>query len=1135
MSLWDNVTSVARGVLPDALAGRPPSTLIDALARTNIERARAELRLGNQKAGDSLLRSTLGRLESMAGEVAGRPEETAKAAQYDLLRSIALSVSGQGLERLGAADEARDRYQRAVELFARVRDDQLGARDRSDYGVALAALGRPEARVYLEQAGDQDGKTPEGTRHLARLLLDSGDLAEASRMLDETLQVAPTDADAYLLLGRLQQRQGHAAAASTYQQAAYLYLQAGRPADARRALETARDLLGDQQAALGLHAEALRMEGRHKEAAAEFQQALDREPDNPWLLGRLGATEAALGNLAKARQHLVRAASLAPDDSSVLLLAGEVLLQQQDWKAAAEFGDRAARINPRSVAPYALRARAARGLGSIDQALEVLRAGRALAPQDIGLLRLHIELERESGNLAEAVELLQTLCGLDDATPPDHMQYADLLATTGRLLEAVEAAAEAERRWPDDPAVVELYGDLLRRNGQPEESVRVLRRMVELNPRSARAQVLLALSLFGLAAEDERVDAEAFDALARSIALDPGWADPYWIRAVMLVRRGDVEQAKKDIQVALDNDPDHQGALELQVELSLRAGDPATAVELVRHLLKQKPRQPRHLLLLARAHFEHKDTRRSLKVLVDMPAEVRKDQELHAQWLLLRGRVRAYLHRWDDAERDLAQVVELQPDLPDGWFYRAELARLRADARPALKYSSRALKLQRDHVKAWGTRAAALMMLGRKSEARAALEEALRLDGDYALGQRLLAQLLARDDPKRARTLLDRAIARAPSERGLRIERGWLAISTGQYEQARAEFQALLREERNPDVLAGMAEALRLLGRPEEAIEMAEQALLLVPDHIEALRSLGFSHLNRYEYKRALEYLNTIHETYPADIRAKADLGYASVYTEDMERALTLLNEACVASPQDPWFLRQLGRVLNDVAAFDDAARLLRRSSDLYAGDPITWQALAWALKSLDPPQAVEAKRAWERCAELDPEEPWWQRGIADVLHTMGEKQAAAHLYGTVRKRAEAMRSERTDMLSLIGWCAFRLGDFPTAARCFSEAGSLEPVPGSDLFDLALVMLCQGRLDRGLAQYEAAIELARGRHGLLTRGLVVVARIDLGQAMRDHPHLRKATQAGTVAELLESTLGQLPIPPKLEAVQQNPG
>ena len=446
-SFLASVASFADGVLKNALA------LV--AVRASLERARAELRLGDRGAGEARLSSTVEQLTNLANANKGPGAESAGLqTQLDLFRAVAYSLSGQGLERRGRGPEAAARFAEAVRLFAAVPEDKLTPRDHSDYGVALAALGRGgEARKHFEQAREAEGATPEACRHLARLLLDGQDPSTAEHLLNEALQAVPADADALELLGRAQQLQGHPAAATTYQQAAYLLLESGRAADARRVLDIAGTLT-DDRAIQEMYAETSRLQGHYADAAREFDRLLAADADNPWLLVRRGSVRAALARrgpvlarprAAAARADLARAADLAPDDAAILLLAGQTALQLGDPEGARRYCDRALATDSQLPATYALRARAERARGSIGTALDAIRTGRALAPQDPDLLRLHAQLERQAGDVTAAAELLSVLRDTPEATRQDHHDLVSLLLATGKLQEA------GRRRRGDEP------------------------------------------------------------------------------------------------------------------------------------------------------------------------------------------------------------------------------------------------------------------------------------------------------------------------------------------------------------------------------------------------------------------------------------------------------------------------------------------------------------------------------------------------------------------------------------------------------------------------------------------------------------------------------------------------------------
>ena len=83
-------------------------------------------------------------------------------------------------------------------------------------------------------------------------------------------------------------------------------------------------------------------------------------PGDVRALGAAGALELATGDLARAREHLERAADLAPNDVEILLPLGETLLRLGNFPLAARAYERAEQVSPGNVA-----ARIGRGWSSL--------------------------------------------------------------------------------------------------------------------------------------------------------------------------------------------------------------------------------------------------------------------------------------------------------------------------------------------------------------------------------------------------------------------------------------------------------------------------------------------------------------------------------------------------------------------------------------------------------------------------------------------------------------------------------------------------------------------------------------------------------------------------------------------------
>jgi tetratricopeptide (TPR) repeat protein len=395
----------------------------------------------------------------------------------------------------------------------------------------------------------------------------------------------------------------------------------------------------------------------------------------------------------------------------------------------------------------------------------------------------------------------------------------------------------------------------------------------------------------------------------------------------------------------------------------------------------------------------------------------------------------------------------------------------------------------------------------------------------------LLAQITS--DPDTARTLIDRALAAEPANRELLIERAWLEIKLDDYQRALQMFDQLLETAHEKDALIGQAKALRLLGRFEDAVSAATEAVELGPDK-ETLRSLGLARLEADDMPGAVEALARAHDADPDDAAISADLSYALAAAELPDRALEVLDHAVKVNPRDPLLLGQLANLLNEMGAFSDAARCARQGTELNPADTGLWSTLGWALQYHDPPDLSMAeaayRQAWDRQQAGDPD-PWVLSSIADI-HYLNDDPRAAREYQQALEIADGQRLQYPSMVSVIGWCQFRLGDLQSAAQSFLECSSAEGLAGSDVFDLALAMLCDGRHRRAMDAYLDAIAWIGTRHELLRRGYFLVARTDLRQALVNYPDLRGLEIAEEIDAALNSALASLPPIPDLVALRR---
>ncbi len=89
--------------------------------------------------------------------------------------------------------------------------------------------------------------------------------------------------------------------------------------------------------------------GRYQHAANLLEQARQVLDNDPFVHAHLGWAHRFLGHPVSARRHLVRAVELAPDNPSLLTLAGRLLALRGKWEEAEEFLRHAVSLAPHNI------------------------------------------------------------------------------------------------------------------------------------------------------------------------------------------------------------------------------------------------------------------------------------------------------------------------------------------------------------------------------------------------------------------------------------------------------------------------------------------------------------------------------------------------------------------------------------------------------------------------------------------------------------------------------------------------------------------------------------------------------------------------------------------------------------------
>jgi tetratricopeptide (TPR) repeat protein len=179
-----------------------------------------------------------------------------------------------------------------------------------------------------------------GESNLAFLLLHSGEVAEAEKLLERTVAAHPGIPEAWFNLGDLRRRQGrHEDARASLRRAlalspaeprfaaalAALELSAGRPDAAEAVYEELLEVRGPEPAVLNNLAAVRAQAGRPAAAIEALEQALRLDPGSVRARLNLARMLAAAGRSQEARVELEKVAALAEPDSVEARLAREGL------------------------------------------------------------------------------------------------------------------------------------------------------------------------------------------------------------------------------------------------------------------------------------------------------------------------------------------------------------------------------------------------------------------------------------------------------------------------------------------------------------------------------------------------------------------------------------------------------------------------------------------------------------------------------------------------------------------------------------------------------------------------------------------------------------------------------------------
>lgn len=583
-------------------------------------------------------------LTASAQTPAAQPDNSQKVDRassyyhYALAHMYAELASAYG-GRGGYIDKAIDNYKAAIaadpttpmlveelsELYiaaGRLREAQTDAEAALQKNPNDIAAHRLLARVFTSQIGDQQ-----------RNRIDQAMLTKAIEQYQKISELDPKDADAYVMLGRLQKVAQNSSEAEK---------------DYKKALEIDPN---NEDALTGL-AMVYGDLGNMQEAASILKKLSDANP-TPRSLRALAGTYEQMKEYELAAQALQKALELSPADASDLKHAlADDQMRAKQYQAALATNQDLVQDDPNDARAYLDMSRIYRELHDLKKAREMSDKARAIDPQDIEIRYNEVGILEAEGKPLEAIqamkdlaaaterpnydqrqrairsELLQDLASMylgsdqvdpavdayrkaaevnpDDA-PKIEAQIMDAYRQGKEFQQAEQEADAAVKKYPDDTAVHAGHAMVLADLGKIDPAVAEVKKYLGPKDKNAKADRGYYRMLAQIYDKGRRFDDEskALDDAEKLSTTDPEREDIWFMRGAMYEKQKKLEPSETEFRKILKIQPDFAGALNyLGFMLADRGIRLNEALDMIQKAVEQEPANGAYLDSLGWVYYK---------------------------------------------------------------------------------------------------------------------------------------------------------------------------------------------------------------------------------------------------------------------------------------------------------------------------------------------------------------------------------------------------------------------------------------------------------------------------------------------------------------------------------------------------
>jgi tetratricopeptide (TPR) repeat protein len=599
--------------------------------------------------------------------------------------------------------------------------------------------------------------------------------------------------------------------------------------------------------------------GNIRDAAAAYQSVIEMKPEHVEARANLGRLYVFSGVPDKAMEMVEPALATQPDNAELLTVRGAARVLLKDKVGALADAEKAVKLSPTSENSVALLASLYAQSEDPSRALTLLKESTAKMPKAVDLRQVLANVYMNAGDVDGAVTTLAEVVKLKPDVPAHRFQLALLYTRLKKVDEAERVLKEGVSQLPGNRDMKLAYVDFLSAQRSMPTAEKQLKEYIAADAGDLPLQLAL-----GALQERSRDTKTAIATYQSVIATDKDKAQGLAARnriAAIHLREGHAPEARKLIDEVLAKNPRDNDALIMRGNLALENHDANAAIADLRAALRDQPEAVGVLRVLARAHLANNETalaEESLRRAMTLsPQDVGLRLEL-AQLLAQTNRIeqgtalveesvnaaptnlqvretlaRFYLaaRQLDRARSAAEDIKTLSPESPSGFYLAGSVAAAQGRNADAVREFNRTLEIQPNAVDALAALTRMDVATGRIVEATTRVAAVVQKNPDNAPAWNLLGELqLAAKDNSAADASLARAVKLAPRWWVPYRNQGLVALARNDAPGAVVAYQrGVDATGHEPSLVTDLAMLYERMGKPDDAVHVYEGLLAVQP------------------------------------------------------------------------------------------------------------------------------------------------------------------------------------------------------------------------------------------------------------------------------------------------------------------